>query len=83
MIFVAIQSSSKGATIKTPEQVNEGDPCRLECWHWLNMQLDGSLKLIGVESLGSSSALAKQFPYLHIVSVQFSPPNYFQSLLNS
>lgn len=47
------------------------------------MQLDGSLKLMGVESLGSSSALAKQFPYLQIVSVHFTPQNYFQSLLNS
>lgn len=42
------------------------------------MQLDSSLKQMDVESLGGSSALARQIP-LWFVSVHFTPKSYFQS----
>lgn len=42
------------------------------------MQLDSSLKQMDVESLGGSSALARQIP-LWFVSVHFTPKSHFQS----
>lgn len=71
-----VQGSSEGATIKTLEQDNEG-----EIRVGLNVDTDQICNKMDLEPLGSSSALAKQFPPLHAAcSCTFHSPSYFQSL---
>lgn len=73
-IYIASQGSSKGARIKTLEQVNEG-----KIHAGLNADTDQICNKMDVEPLGSSSALAKQLPS-PFLAVHFTPQSYFQSL---
>lgn len=72
-----VQGSSESATIKTLEQDNEG-----EIRVGLNEDTNQICNKMDVEPLGSSSALAKQFPFpFHAVCrCTFHSPCYFQSL---
>lgn len=75
-IYIASQGSSKGARIKTLEQVNEG-----KIHAGLNADTDQICNKMDVEPLGNSSALTEQFllPSLLYVGVHFTPQSYFQS----
>lgn len=73
-IYIASQGSSKGARIKTLEQVNEG-----KINAGLNADTDQICNEMDVELLGNSFALTEQLPspFLAVCRCTFHSPKLF------